>query len=69
MAIVETHTPGTYTPRAGLYECDCTVRHLWQIDLAGHLFPPFPPDCSAGNWRETEAGSMPSPAPDSGSQA
>lgn len=23
MAVVETHEPGAYTPRAGLYECDC----------------------------------------------
>ncbi|MBP2586141.1 hypothetical protein J3A78_006619 [Streptomyces sp. PvR006] len=64
MAVVETHEPGAYTPRAGLYECDCTGGHLWRIDLAGHLFPPFPPGCSADRWRATEVGAISTAAPE-----
>lgn len=64
MSFVETHEPGAYTPRAGLYECDCAGGHLWRIDLAGHLFPPFPPGCSATRWRGTEVGATSPAAPE-----
>lgn len=42
--------PGAYTPDAGEYVCDCAGEHRWRIDMAGHLFPVFPPNCSADAW-------------------
>ncbi|MFC9729845.1 hypothetical protein ACFWGM_17360 [Streptomyces roseolus] len=44
------HLPRTYTPEAGEYVCDCAAAHTWRIDMAGHLFPEFPPDCGARAW-------------------
>ncbi|MFJ5712597.1 hypothetical protein [Streptomyces sp. NPDC093105] len=45
------YLPGTYTPEAGEYVCDCAAAHTWRIDVAGHLFPAFPPNCGADAWR------------------
>ncbi|MER5740230.1 MULTISPECIES: hypothetical protein [unclassified Streptomyces] len=56
--------PGHYTPAAGEYVCDCVEGHVWRIDLAGHLFPPFPPHCSALRWHAAQASGSPAPAPD-----
>ncbi|ROQ36010.1 hypothetical protein EDD98_5092 [Streptomyces sp. PanSC19] len=57
----EQHTPGAYTPKAGTFVCDCSSAHLWRIDIAGHLFPAFPPGCSGRSWREQDA-TAPEPA-------
>ncbi|MGW1249475.1 hypothetical protein [Streptomyces sp. NPDC002535] len=43
--------PGSYTPEAGEYVCDCAAEHRWRIDVAGHLFPVFPPGCLGAGWR------------------
>lgn len=46
MAFIETHTPGAYTPRAGLYECDCaggtSGGSTWPVisSLRSHLVVP-----------------------------
>ncbi|MFE9044687.1 hypothetical protein ACFY9F_11555 [Streptomyces sp. NPDC012421] len=47
--------PGEYTPAAGAYVCDCADGHLWRIDVAGHIFPTFPPRCSATTWRASQS--------------
>ncbi|MFI1712073.1 hypothetical protein ACIGW4_14950 [Streptomyces sp. NPDC053513] len=61
MTPTEQHTPGAYTPKAGTFVCDCSSAHLWRIDIAGHLFPAFPPGCSGRSWREQDA-TAPEPA-------
>ncbi|MFH8624130.1 hypothetical protein ACH4A8_19910 [Streptomyces vietnamensis] len=66
MSLAETHAPGACTPRGGLYECDCAGGHLWRIDLAGHVFPPFPPGCSAVLWRAKDAPAPASAVPEDG---
>ncbi|GGY81036.1 hypothetical protein [Streptomyces omiyaensis] len=63
MAPSVTFLPGHYTPAAGAYVCDCTGGHVWRIDLAGHLFPPFPPNCGARTWRAAQASDSADPAP------
>ncbi|MFF0486557.1 hypothetical protein [Streptomyces sp. NPDC004435] len=51
MASLDLFSPGDYTPAAGAYVCDCAEGHLWRIDMAGHVFPTFPPRCGARTWR------------------
>ncbi|WP_418955861.1 hypothetical protein [Streptomyces tritici] len=60
------YLPGTYTPEAGEYVCDCAAAHTWRIDMAGHLFPAFPPNCAAQAWRSMVSAEIPrhqEPAP------
>ncbi|MFJ8133052.1 hypothetical protein [Streptomyces hydrogenans] len=63
MAPSVTFLPGHYTPAAGEYVCDCVEGHSWRIDLVGHLFPPFPPNCSARTWQAARAAGAPDPIP------
>ncbi|MFE2555024.1 hypothetical protein ACFXGT_03165 [Streptomyces sp. NPDC059352] len=57
MSLPETFPPGVYTPAAGTYVCDCASAHQWHIDLAGHLFPPFPAGCTGHTWQTAVNGS------------
>ncbi len=59
----EAFYPGSYTPAAGTFVCDCAEAHTWRIDVEGHLFPPFPAACTGRAWRSAVPSAHPEPAP------
>jgi hypothetical protein len=50
-----TFRPGQKAPVSGFYECDCGKRHRYSTDVAGHVLPPLPAECSGGVWTLAQA--------------
>lgn len=47
--------PGQKAPVSGFYKCDCGKEHRYSTDVAGHVLPPLPGQCSGTGWRLAEA--------------
>ncbi|WIX76835.1 hypothetical protein QRX50_36220 [Amycolatopsis carbonis] len=46
-----TFSPGQKAPVSGFYECDTGCGHRYSTDVAGHVLPPLPKECSGSGWR------------------